>query len=107
MTTTRTLLPHLRWGKPLSFLGSYSTAILAALGVLSLAGAGAITIHQVQDQNEHAATVADLQQVIADHDASTRSAQSSARLLDTQIAEYGALLLEQDAAFASVEGFLK
>ena len=91
----------------LSSLRPNRTVALALVGVLSLAASATVTVIYVQEQAARAA-------VISEHDATLRGlgesmevTESTLRLEQVKEAEYRGLMLEQDAAFANVEGFLQ
>lgn len=83
------------------------TVVLAATFVLSLAGSVAVSVTQLQEQAEHTKVVSDLEYTVGALTSAVTDAQSSTRLKMNQISEYRSLMLEQDAAFESTDGFIQ
>lgn len=83
------------------------TVALAAVGALSLAGSVYISVTQVQAQAEHTAVVAEMESALGALTTSIETVTSQVALNQVQVAEYRSLVLEQDAALASTDGFIQ
>lgn len=109
MTTQALPRPRL----PLHFASSLRlrrprpTWLLTATGIALLGSAVAISVAQVASQGEHTAVVSDLHADLSGHTATLDGVNSTIQLTQLGVAEYRALMLDQDAAFENVTGFLK
>ena len=83
------------------------TWLLAATGIALLGSAVAISVTQVASQGEHTAVVSDLHVDLSAHTATLDGVNWTIQLTQLGVAEYRALMLDQDAAFEDATGFLK
>lgn len=84
-----------------------ATSALAAAFAVSLVASVTISVTQVQAQSEHTRVVSELETSVGGLTSAVKVAEATITSKKNELVEYRSLLLEQDAAFASTDGFLR